>query len=67
MCIFNEIILHVCFLQPFFLNGERKPKRDHFASDGYHVLRFVGIRALSRLIKGAARNRLEARWLGDRP
>ncbi|KAG0439459.1 hypothetical protein HPB47_016639 [Ixodes persulcatus] len=30
-----------------FMNGERKPKRDHFASDGYHVSRFVGIRALS--------------------
>ncbi|KAG0445096.1 hypothetical protein HPB47_023490 [Ixodes persulcatus] len=49
------------------MNGERKPKRDHFASDGYHVSRFFGIRALSRLIKVAARNRLGARWVGDRP
>ncbi|KAG0428499.1 hypothetical protein HPB47_024522 [Ixodes persulcatus] len=53
--------------KPFFLNGERKPKRDHFASDGYHLSRFVGIRALSRLIKVAARNRLGARWVADRP
>ncbi|KAG0435986.1 hypothetical protein HPB47_018212, partial [Ixodes persulcatus] len=36
---------------PFFLNGERKPTRDHFASDGCYLSRFVGIRALSRLIK----------------
>ncbi|KAG0438349.1 hypothetical protein HPB47_017046 [Ixodes persulcatus] len=54
-------------LMPFFLNGERKPKRDHFASNGYHVSRFVGIWALSRLINVAARNRLGARWVGDRP
>ncbi|KAM7296725.1 hypothetical protein ISCGN_021882 [Ixodes scapularis] len=52
---------------PFFLNGERKPKCDHFASDGCHVSHFVAIRALSRLIKVAARNRLGARWVGDRP
>ncbi|KAG0420339.1 hypothetical protein HPB47_003549 [Ixodes persulcatus] len=51
----------------FFMSGERKPKRDHFASNGYHVSRFFGIRALSRLIKVAARDRLGERWVGDRP
>lgn len=49
----------------FFLD-KKQLKAHYYARDGYHVCRYMGIRALARLIKVAVRRKLGAEWVGCR-